>query len=170
LGVEQSILLAIVMSLVVQIRGMATGQTICLLIKDKTQGWRLQPVSAPEQAMPGLMIYRFMHNIYYANIQVLTEEVVELTRNANPPLTWFCIDVTAVNDVDFTAAETLRTLQGILVGEGVRLVFCEVIEEVQVEFDRSKLTDLFGRDAFFRTLTDVTNAYRKRETGGIADT
>jgi SulP family sulfate permease len=160
-GVEQSILLAIVLSLVAHTRHGYRPNNM-LLVQDKTQGWRLQPVSAPEQAMPGLMIYRFMHNMYYANIQVLTEEVVDLARGANPPLSWFCIDVAAVNDVDFTAAETLRTLHGILAGQGIRLVFSEVIEEVQVEFDRSKLTELFGRGAFFRTFAAVVSAYGQR--------
>jgi MFS superfamily sulfate permease-like transporter len=146
-GVEQSILLAIVLSLVVHTRHGYRPNNM-LIVQNKTQGWRLQPVSSPEQAMPGLMIYRFMHNMYYANIQVLTEQVVNLARGANPPLSWFCIDLAAVNDVDFTAAETLRTLHGILAGRGIRLVFSEVIEEVQVEFDRSNLTELFGRAHF----------------------
>jgi MFS superfamily sulfate permease-like transporter len=167
-GVEQSILLAIVLSLVVHTRHGYRPNNM-LIIQDKTQGWRLQPISAPRQAMPGLMIYRFMHNMYYANIQVLAEEVVDLARGANPPLTWFCIDLAAVNDMDFTAAETLRTLHGILAGQGIRLVFCEVIEEVLAEFDRSKLTELFGRDAFPRTLAAVVNAYSQREAGGIED-
>jgi MFS superfamily sulfate permease-like transporter len=160
MGVEQSILLAIVLSLVAHTRHGYRPNNM-LLVLDETQGWRLQAVRAPEQAMPGLMIYRFMHNLYYANIQVLTEEVVTLARGANPPLTWLCIDLVAVDDVDFTAAEALRVLQGILSGQGIRLVFSEVIKEVQVEFDRSNLTELFGRDAFFSSLTDVVDAYRK---------
>jgi MFS superfamily sulfate permease-like transporter len=161
-GVEQSILLAIVLSLVVHTRhGYRPNNR--LIVLDEAQGWRLQPVSAPEQAKPGLMIYRFMHNMYYANIQVLSQEVVDLVRGANPPLTWFCIDVAAVNDVDFTAAETLRTLHGILAEQGIRLVFSEVIEDVQTEFDRSKLTDLFGEDAVFRSLADVVSAYGQRK-------
>jgi len=137
-----------------------------LIVPDKTQGWRLQPLSVQEQAMPGLMIYRFMHNMYYANIEVLTKEVVDLARGANPPLSWFCIDVVAVNDVDFTAAEALRTLHGILAGLGIRLVFSEVIEGVQKEFDRSKLTELFGRDAFFSTFAAVVSAYGQRNANG----
>jgi high affinity sulfate transporter 1 len=169
IGVEQSILLAIVLSLVVHTRHGYRPNNM-LIVQDKTQGWRLQPISSQGQAMPGLMIYRFMHNMYYANIQVLSEEVMALARGANPPLSWFCIDLAAVNDVDFTAAEALRSLHGILAGQGIRLVFCEVIEEVQAEFDRSKLTELFGADAFSHALTNVTNAYSKRKESVIDGT
>lgn len=160
-GVEQSILLAIVLSLVVHTRHGYLVNNM-LVVPDKTQGWRQQPVSSKGQVVPGLMIYRFMHNMYYANSQVLNDEIVELARSADPPLVWFCIDATAVNDVDFTAAETLHTLHATLEGQGVRLVVCEVVAEVREEFDRSKLTDLFGREAFFQTTAAVVSAYDQR--------
>src|SRR5450631_2132823 len=159
-GVEQSIILAIVLSLVVHTRHGYRPNNM-LITLDKIQGWHLKPIINPEQAMPGLMIYRFMHNMYYANIQVLTEEVTNLTRGANPPLQWFCIDVAAVNDVDFTAAETLRTLHDSLAKQGIRLVFSEISEDVKVEFDRSKFTELFGTDAYFCTFTAVVSAFSK---------
>ena len=166
-GVEQSILLAIVMSLVVHTRHGYLVNNM-LLVPDEKNGLRQQRVSAPEQVQPGLMIYRFMHNMYYANSHVLTGEVMELARGAPPPLVWFCIDAAAVNDVDFTAAESLRTLYSALAGKGVRLVFCELVDEVQEEFDRSQLTDLLGRDAFFPTPAAAVTAYGLRGTGRVS--
>ena len=166
-GVEQSILLAIVLSLVVHTRhGYRPNNMV--IVPHLAQGWRLKPVSAPEQAAPGLLIYRFMHNMYYANIGVLTDEVVKLARGAQPPLSWLCIDLSAVDDVDFSAAEALRTLHGMLAGEGVTLVFCEVIEQVQVEFERSSLTGLFGPEFFFDSYSAVVTAYRGGEADGPA--
>lgn len=163
-GVEQSILLAIVLSLVAHTRHGYLVNNM-LIVPDATQGWRQRPLDAGGEVVPGLMIYRFMHNMYYANSQVLAREVVELARSANPPLSWFCIDAAAVNDVDFTAAETLRTLHGTLAGQGIRLVWCEVVDEVRGEFDRSELTDLFGGDAFFQTPAAVVAAYGRGNTG-----
>jgi SulP family sulfate permease len=162
-GVEQSILLAIVLSLVVHTRHGYLVNNM-LIVPDKTQGWRQQPVSTKGQIVPGLMIYRFMHNMYYANSQLLNNEITELVRSANPALSWFCIDAAAVNDVDFTAAETLRTLHGNLAGQGIRLVLCEVVDEVRGGFDRSKLIELFGRDAFFQTPAAVMIAYGQRNS------
>jgi sulfate permease, SulP family len=164
-GVEQSILLAIVMSLVVHTRHGYLVKNM-LIIPDKTLGWRRQKISVPDQAIPGLMIYRFMHNMYYANIHVLNNEVVRLAREAKPPLSWFCIAAGAVNDVDFSAAEALRSIHGILKELGIQLVFCELVEEVREEFVRSNLIDLFGKDAFFETPNAVLNAYVRRTTVG----
>jgi MFS superfamily sulfate permease-like transporter len=160
-GVEQSILLAIVMSLVVHTRH---GYLVhsALLVPDQTLGWRQQRVSKPEQAMPGLMIYRFEHSMYYANAHVLTTEVADLVTRAQPRVSWFCIDMVAVDDTDFTAAEALRKLHGIVGKQGARLVFSEVVDDVMEEFERSGLTELFGRDAFYPTPAAVLSAYRQK--------
>jgi len=163
-GVEQSILLAIVLSLAVHTRHGYRPNNM-LIVPDPAQGWRLGPVTASTQASEGLLIYRFMHNMYYANVGVLTEEVAHLVREAKPPLEWFCIDLSAVDDVDFTAAATLRSLHGMLAGEGVRLVFCVITQEVQAEFDRSGLSALCGSGAFFASHQAVLNAYGQRSPG-----
>ena len=65
--------------------------------------------------------------------------------------------------MDFTAAEALRSVHGFLQEKGIRLVFCEVVEEVRAEFDRSELTDLFGEDAFFPSPATVVSAYGMHE-------
>lgn len=163
-GVEQSILLAIVMSLVVHTRHGYLVNNM-LLVPDGVSGWRQQKVSVPEQAMPGLMIYRFMHNMYYANSSVLTGEVVRLVNGAQPRLSWFCIDAAAVNDLDFTAAESLRELHAILKEKGVKLVFCALMEGVSAEFDRSRLTALLGKDAFFPSIAAVVGAFGSKTEG-----
>jgi high affinity sulfate transporter 1 len=164
-GVEQSILLAIVLSLVVHTRH-GYFVTNMLIGHDKTLGWRQRPVGTREQALPGLMIYRFMHSMYYANSQVLGKEIDELAKSADPPLSWFCIDAAAVDDVDFTAAESLRAIHGTLAGRGIRLVLCEVIDNVRQEFDRSRLTELFGEDAFYETPVAVAIAYKQSNSAG----
>jgi high affinity sulfate transporter 1 len=164
-GVEQSIILAMVMSLIAHTRHGYRPNNM-LLVSDETLGWLEQPISNPVQATPGLMIYRFMHNMYYANSQILTEEINRLMKDANPPLKWFCIDGSAVNDVDFTAAEALRSLYDMLSEVKVSIVFCEITDHVMAEFDRSGLTPLFGREAFFPTPNAVVKGFCQEITGG----
>lgn len=157
-GVEESILLAIVLSLAVHTKhGYAPNNR--LLARNAEHRWRLRPVQTQVQAAPGLMIYRFMHNMYYANTHVLTEEVMTLVRGASSPLVWFCIDAAAVDDVDFTAAAALRDLHASLADQGIRLVFAQLTDEVKAEFDRSRLTGLVGANAFFPELDAVLSAF-----------
>jgi high affinity sulfate transporter 1 len=165
-GVEQGIILAIVLSLIDHTRRGYRPKN-ALLEPSKTGVWHAQPVASRVQALPGLLIYRFTHSMYYANAQQLSEEITGLASDAQPPLHWFCIDASAVDDVDFSAAETLRSLYGILNEKGIRLVVAQVMEDVKEE-SRYELGKVFGEDAFYDTLEEVVDAYRK-ETASAAE-
>lgn len=59
-GVEQDIILAIVLSLLDHVgRGYRAKNSVT--VATDTGGWRVLPVTRPVQVGPGLMIYRFMH-------------------------------------------------------------------------------------------------------------
>ena len=100
--------------------------------------------------------------MYYANAELLSEQVLELAKGAQPPLSWFCIDAAAVDDVDFSAAESLHSICGLLKQQGIRLVFAVVSDDVRTELDRSGLTELIGENAYYATVGDVVNAYREK--------
>ena len=158
-GVEQGIILAVVLSLIDHTRRGYLPKN-AVLVPTETGVLRAQPVATKAEAMPGLLIYRFTHSMYYANSQQLTEEITGLVNTARPPLRWLCIDASAVDDVDYSAAETLRSLYGILKDKGVRIVVAQVMDDVREE-NRYRLGELFGEDAFFDTLDDVMQAFRK---------
>jgi MFS superfamily sulfate permease-like transporter len=164
IGVEYGILIAMVLSLIEHVRRSYRCKNAVLAL-DERGGWRAFQVTTPEQARPGLLIYRFTHTMYYANAEQLSREVVELAKGAQPTLAWFCIDASAVADVDFTAAATLRHLHDILKMQGIRLVFCEIVDPVKAEMDRYELTDLLGKDAFYETINAVASAYDRRSAG-----
>ena len=158
IGVEQGILLAIVLSIIIHTaHGYKPKNT--LLSTDSSGRLHSVPVSSHTQIVPGLMIYRFQHSMYYANAELFTQEVSDLVRSAQPSLSWFCIDMTAVDDVDFSAAATLRETYKLLKEQGVRLVLSQVDEGVRRELDLSNVTALVGKDAYFETLGDVHDAF-----------
>jgi sulfate permease, SulP family len=159
IGVEQGILLAIVLSILIHIRHGYKPKNAVLSV-DSTGRPHMVPVSSRAQVLPGLMIYRFHHSMYYANAELFSQEVLGLVNTAQPPLSWFCIDATAVDDVDFSAAATLRETFKLLKEKGVRLVLAEVEEDIRRELALSGVTDLIGKDAFFETIGDVEDAYR----------
>jgi len=123
------------------------------------------PVSSHAQAIPGLMVYRFHHGMYYANAERLSQEVLDLINTAEPPLSWFCIDATAVDDIDFSAAANLRETYRVMKEKGVRLVLAELEDDIRLELDRSEVTDVIGKDFIFETVADVEAAYRATVQG-----
>jgi SulP family sulfate permease len=118
------------------------------------------PVSTHSQVIPGLVIYRFNHSLYYANAELFSQEVLDLVNTADPPLTWFCLVATAIDDIDFSAAATLKETFELLKEKGVRLVLVDADDHIRRELDLSELTELFGKEAFYETVEDVETAFR----------
>ena len=159
-GVEQGIILAIVLSLIDHTRRGYRPKNV-VLVPSESGVLRAQPVATHAQALPGLLIYRFTHSMYYANSEQLSEEISALVNNAEPPIRWFCLDASAVDDVDYSAAETLRSIFSTMKEKGVRLVVAQVLDDVREE-SRYKLRQLYGEDAFYDTLDDVVKDYQKQ--------
>lgn len=74
---------------------------------------------------------------------------------------WLCLDASAVDDVDYSAAETLRSSFASLKDKGIRLVVAQVLDDVKEE-SRYNLRQLFGEDAFYDTLEEVVKAYQQQ--------
>lgn len=163
IGVEQGIILAIILSLLVHVRHGYKPQNIVLARGDGH--FEPFPVTAPVEALPGLVLYRFNHNMYYANGESLAQEILALIKIGPAPVTWLCIDMTAVDDVDFSAAWTLGEVNKELQSRRVRLVFAEVNGHVHDQLDRSGIVELAGQDSFFPRLDDVLEAFTKKVDG-----
>ena len=179
-GVEQSILLAVVLSLLDHTRQGYRPHN-CLVVRDEAHGLRAQPIGARPhgngrdgmhssylQVEPGLMIYRFTHSIYYANTELLLGQVTELVRAAAPPLQWFCIDAAAIDDVDFTGAAALRAVHDTLRKAGVKLILAHVSDDVRTTLEKYEITGLLDKDALFDSLRTVVHAYTRTHGGSRA--
>lgn len=159
-GVEQGIMLAIALSLIEHTRhGYRPKNSV--LVPDESGGRQPKPVTTGAQAAPGLVIYRFTHSLYYANCQQLSDEVSRLADTAAPPLRWLCLEASAIDDVDYSAAETLRSVHARLKAKGIRLVVAEVMEDVKAA-SRYRFKEVLGEDAFYDSLDDVISQYRQQ--------
>ncbi len=164
-GVEQGILLAIVLSLLDHIRRSYHPKDT-VLVRDDDGRWRALPlpsgepsVPGPSEAAPGLVIYRFGASLYYANANRLTQEIRGVVGSPQGPPRWLCIEAAAVADVDFSGGQTLLDLIDELRGGGTRVVFAEVDDGVKAELDRYGVSAAIGADGFFPTASDVVEAY-----------
>jgi SulP family sulfate permease len=160
-GVEQGILLAIALSLIDHTRRGYRPSNSLLSINEEGH-WRWAPVTTRAQFLPGVIVYRFNHSMYYANCERFKDEVIQLVTGANPSISWFCLDGSAMDDVDFSAAAAIREIYGLLKQRGICLVLVEIQDRVWTEFGRYKITELIGRENEFKTIYDFDAAYKHR--------
>jgi high affinity sulfate transporter 1 len=169
IGVEQGIILAIVLSLLLHTRhGYKPKNSV---IEAGHGRFRAVPLQNAGETLPGLVVYRFNHSMYYANSEQLSEEVLNLAKMGPEPVKWLCCDMVAVDDVDFSAAATLRELIRELHERETRMVFASTSDHVRGQLDASGVTALAGEDAYVPDLADALEAYQNGlgVTGAGAD-
>ena len=163
IGVEQGIVLAIVLSVLDHMRNSYRPATGVMVPCEGDPAWKSQPLEPGLQTLPGLVVCRFAGSLYYANANHLMEQVsslIEAADGGEAPLRWFCLDAAVMPDIDYSGAETLRQAHGALADQDIRFVMTEVLTSVREELERYSLVDLFGEDAFYETISDVVTAYR----------
>jgi MFS superfamily sulfate permease-like transporter len=158
IGVEQGILLAIALSVIVHLRHSYRPHDR-LLYAEPNHSWRTATVEAGVQARPGLVIYRFSASLYYANARRFEDELTTLADTARPRLRWLCLACDAIEDVDYSGSLTLREVHGELARRDVTLVLCGVPDQVRAELDRDGFTQLVGAGHVFPWPDDVVRAY-----------
>jgi MFS superfamily sulfate permease-like transporter len=171
LGVEQGIILAIVLSLLDHIRRSYHPHDT-FLVRNEAGRWKTLPIqdegpgrSTVPDAIPGLVIYRFGASLYYANANRFTTELRAVLGRSEGAPSWLCIEAAGIGDVDFSGGKTLLDLAAEMQQAGTRLVFAEMIDDVRAELDRYGVTDAIGTDAYFDTPVDVIEAFRAARAG-----
>ena len=162
-GVEQGIILAIVLSLLLHVRRHYMPVDVVLTWDERHHVRSLQP-GPGVRTEPGLVIYRFGAGIFYANAQRLSDEVLELAGGDSPPR-WIIIAAGSVDDIDFTGGKTLGELVGELGAQGIVLAIADVRNHVREELDRYGLTELIGADKVFDSVESARDAFRAEHGG-----
>jgi high affinity sulfate transporter 1 len=157
-GVEQGIILAMVLSLLRVVRHSYRPHT-AVLVQDDGGIWKLTPVAPGATTEPGLVVYRFGAALFYANARMFLDEVHSLTEPAASPVRWFIVDAGAITNVDYTAAHMVRELCRDLSTRGVELVLAHVQSDLKPDLDRHRLTEAIGPNRIFDTLRNALAAY-----------
>jgi sulfate permease, SulP family len=154
IGVEQGILLAIALSLFRHVRHSYRPHTF-MYKPDATGRWMPEPVKPGAVTEPGLIVYRFGADLFYANQQRFCDEVHELVAHAPAPLRCFVVDASAITDIDYSAARSLRDLIEGLQSKRVRMIFGRVSLYLRADMDRHRITAVIGQQNLCATLHEA---------------
>jgi sulfate permease, SulP family len=157
LGVEQGILLAIVLSLFRHVRHSYRPHTM-MLAPGAGGMWLPVPAAPGKVTAPGLIVYRFGADLFYANVNRFTDEARDLVRRAPAPVRWFIVDCSAITDIDYSAAQLMRDLLGDFARQEITVLLARVNPYLRADVDRHCLTPVVGEARIFRTLHEALAA------------
>ena len=158
-GVEQGILFAIGFSLVRHVRHSYQAHSMAL-IPGESGRWQPAPATPGTQTAPGLIVYRYGADLFYANADRFADEVRALVEKAPQPVKWFVIDAEAIADVDLSAAQTVRGLLEELSGKGVGVLFGRVNPYLLADMRRHRVAEVVGEERIFPTLHEALDVIR----------
>ena len=157
LGVEQGILLAIVLSLFRHVRHSYRPHTM-MLAPNANGRWVPVPATPGKETEPGLILYRFGADLFYANVNRFVSEVRALVENAPTRVRWVIVDAGAITDIDYSAALSIRDMLDDLGRQGVAIVFGRVSAYLRSDMDRHGITAAIGETRIFATLHEAIAA------------
>jgi MFS superfamily sulfate permease-like transporter len=157
LGVEQGILLAIALSLFRHVRHSYRPHTM-ILEPDAAGQWVPAPATPGQVTAPGLIIYRFGSDLFYANANRFVDELRALVRQAPQPLSWLIVDCGAITDIDYSAAQAVRDLLTELAPQKITVLFGRVSSYLRSDLNRHGITPVVGEARIFATLHEAVAA------------
>jgi len=164
-GVEEGIVLAIVLSLILHVRRHYTPRD-AVIVWDERGRVTLVPPDPGATSEPGLVVYRFAVGLFYANAERFADEVRGLAAGVEPPR-WLVLDLGAIDDIDYTGGQTLVELVEELLGRRIVVAVAEPSASVQRELDTFGVTGRIGRERVYATVEDARDAYRRWEGAAV---
>jgi MFS superfamily sulfate permease-like transporter len=157
-GVEEGIVLAMLVSLARVVRHDYHPHSGVLQLN--TDGsWKLVPAAPNVVTEPGLVLYRFGAELFYANAGRFIEEVTQVVQPMPSTVKWVVVDAEAMTHLDYTAARIVQGLKKSLTEAGVELAFARVPWDLKSDFDRHHVTEVIGPGLFFNRLHDAIAAF-----------
>jgi sulfate permease, SulP family len=158
IGVEQAIVLAMVLSLLRVLNHSYHPQT-GVLVEGEQGLWETKPAVAEAVTEPGLVIYRFGAALFYANAGLFAHEVRMLARGSG--VRWLVVDAEAITNVDYSAARILRDLNQLLKQINVEFSFARSAPSLRADLIRHRVIEVIGEERIFPRLHNATAAFRR---------
>jgi sulfate permease, SulP family len=162
IGVGQGIVLAMAYSLLRHVRHSYRPHS-AVLVEDGGASWRPTPAVPGVESAPGLIVFQFGADLFYANADRFAEDVRGLVDRALTPVRWLIVDAGAITSVDYSAARVLRALVDDLSRGGVVVLLVHAEAPLLGDLRRHRLTDVAAPGRAFNTLREALAVIRGAE-------
>jgi len=157
LGIEQGILVGVIVSLIVVIYESSTPHTALMGRLPDTETYRNLKRNPDAMTRSHIVIVRMDANLYFANVSTFQDLVLDLDVN-DPALRAIVVDMYPVNQIDSTATHTLQEIIETCRRNGVQLYLAGVKGPVKDVLDAAGLSEELGEERFFLEVHDAVEA------------
>lgn len=157
-GVEQGIVLAIAASILEVIRRHYKPKDYVVSISPTGQE-SYAPAEPGAQSEPGLIIFRYDSDLFYANTNRFVDDVETLIDQAPDPVRWLILDAKSVDDIDYSAGIAMAGLLDYLEARHVTCALSGADTSLIDTLRGYDLLDRIGADHLHDSLSQALDAY-----------
>ncbi|MEU4291807.1 SulP family inorganic anion transporter [Kribbella sp. NPDC026596] len=159
IGVEQGIILAILLSLLDLVRRQYTPGDY-VIGQDEAGEPTYLPAKPGTQSLPGLVVFRYDAALFYANANRFADDLEAVISGAPDPVRWIALDCGGIDDIDYSAGVTLANLVNYCRARDARFVLVRPDTQLLATLRAYGVVDAVGEHNVFPTLVDAFRAYR----------
>jgi SulP family sulfate permease len=161
-GMLAGVFVTVVLSLfLVAIRAAQPRRTFLVRVPG-TDSFRGVDSVAEGSTTPGLVVYRFDAPLFFANAQLLADDLLAAVAGGAAsavPVRWVVIDTESIGEVDSTGAAVLADLADDLLGRGITLALARVKAPVAEYLARAGVIQKIGATRVFLEVDDAVVAF-----------
>jgi sulfate permease, SulP family len=157
-GIEQGVVVAILLALVERIRLTARPRDAILGREPGTDHWIPCEIGWPTEQVPGVMVYLVYSPLWYGNANYVMARVREIVDAESEPLHAFVLDANAISDIDYTGATAFAGLVSDLESRGIAVAAARASHLVHHDLRHSGLLRELLAKRLFQSVDDAVKA------------
>jgi high affinity sulfate transporter 1 len=159
IGVEEGIILAIVMSIIWLIQRQYRPDSF--VMKGSGDDPTYASAKPGAQTLPGLIVFRYDSELFYANANRFVDAVEAVFSSAPDPVRWLVLDCSSVTDIDYSAAISVKGLIDYVHVHDAHFGIMGADPALLASMKTLGLTEDFTQDRIFADLDEVIAAYQQ---------
>lgn len=161
-GVQHGIVLAVALSLLNLVRRQYRPHRFVIsLDADGEPSYR--PAEPGMQSSPGLVVFRYDADLFYANANQFADSVRQIITSAPDPVRWLVLDCSSITDADYSAGAALHELVTFVHNRGAVFALAGVDPELRKMLARLGILRLLHIDHVYDTVEAAVAGYRASE-------
>jgi MFS superfamily sulfate permease-like transporter len=112
------------------------------------------------QSAPGLLVFRYDADLFYANANQFSDNVQQLIVGAPDPVSWLILDCSSIPDVDYSAGAVLKALVKFVHTHGATFALAAIDPNLRTTLSGLGVLDELDDDHIFDSVEDAVAAFR----------
>jgi len=158
-GVEQGIVVAVILSILEIIRRAYKPKEF-VVSQNADGSLTFAAPSEGAQSEPGLLIFRYDAELFYANANLFVDDVQRLVTTAPDRVRWVILDAGSLDDVDYTAGIALSGLIDFLHARDIVFAVARVDSALLADLKKQDVQDKFDPAHAYGSLSSAIAAFR----------